>query len=57
MKTRVMVGVVAIPLIFILILFAPVWMFGLVIGAISAVGAWELLKCVSKELPRRCTGK
>jgi phosphatidate cytidylyltransferase len=53
MKTRVMVGVVAVPLIFLIILFAPVWMFGLVIGVISAIGAWELLNCVNKNLPKR----
>lgn len=53
MKTRVMVGVIAVPLIFILILFAPVWMFGLVLGAIAAIAAWELLNCVCKDIPKR----
>lgn len=53
MKTRVMVGVVAVPLIFILILFAPVWMFGFVLGLISAIAAWEMLNCVCKDIPKR----
>lgn len=53
MKTRVMVGVIAIPLIFILILFCPVWMFGFVIGGIAAIGAWELLRCVNNHIPKR----
>lgn len=53
MKTRVLVGVIAIPLLFILILFAPVWMFGAVMAAIAAISAWELLKCVSPNLPKR----
>lgn len=53
MKTRVLVGVVAIPLIFILILFAPVWMFGFVMGAIAAIAAWELLNCVCPGLSKR----
>ena len=53
MKTRVIVGVIGIPLIFILILFAPVWMFGLVIGLIAAIGSWELLNCICKDLPKR----
>lgn len=53
MKTRVMVGVIAIPLIFLLILCAPVWMFGVVLGAIAAIAAWEFLNCVCKEIPKR----
>ena len=46
MKTRRLVGVIAIPLIFILILFAPIWMFGMALGVVAAIAAWELLKCV-----------
>lgn len=53
MKTRILVGVIAIPLIFLLILFAPIWMFGLALGLIAAFAAWELLKCVCAELPKR----
>ena len=53
MKTRVIVGVIGVPLLFILILFAPIWMFGAVMGAISAIAAWELLKCVSADMPKR----
>ena len=53
MKTRVMVGVVGVPLIFILILFAPIWAFGVVLGAIAAIAAWELLNCVFHEIPKR----
>lgn len=53
MKTRIMVGVVAVPLIFILILFAPIWAFGIVLGAIAACAAWELLGCVCPEMPKR----
>lgn len=53
MKTRVMVGVIAVPLIFILILFAPIWMFGLALGVVAAIAAWELLNCVCPGLPKR----
>ena len=53
MKTRVLVGVIAIPLIFILILFAPIWMFGFAMGAIAAIAAWELLNCVCPTLNKR----
>ena len=53
MKTRILVGVIAIPLIFLLILFAPIWMFGAALGAVAAIAAWELLKCVSPAMPLR----
>ena len=53
MKTRILVGVIAIPLIFLLILFAPIWMFGVALGAVAAIAAWELLKCVSPTMPLR----
>ncbi len=53
MKTRVLVGVVFVPLIFILILFAPLWLFSLIWGVVTAMGAWELLKCVKPDLPKR----
>lgn len=53
MKTRVIVGVVAVPIILLIIFFAPVWVFGLAIGAVAAIGAWELLNCVDKTIPKR----
>lgn len=53
MKTRVMVGVIGIPVLVLLILFAPMWLFGLIVGAIAAIAAWELLKCLNPELPKR----
>ena len=53
MKTRIIVGVIGVPLLFILILFAPIWMFGAVLGAIAAIAAWELLKCVCADMPMR----
>lgn len=56
MKTRVLVGVVAIPIIVLIIFFAPVWVFGAVLGAVAAIGAWELLRCVMPDLPKRMVG-
>ena len=53
MKTRVLVGVIAIPLIILVVLFAPVWVFGILVSAIAAIGAWELLHCVKPDLPKR----
>jgi len=53
LKTRVIVGAVAIPIIVLMILFAPVWVFGIVLGIVAAIGAWELLRCVQPDLPIR----
>ena len=53
MKTRTIVGVTAIPLFILLVFFAPLWAFALLVGVISAGSAWELLRCVDKELPLR----
>lgn len=53
MKTRILVGVIAIPLIFILVLFAPIWMFGAALGIVAAIAAWELLNCVCPSVPKR----
>lgn len=53
MKTRVMVGVVGIPVIILIILFAPMGLLGLVLGAVAAVAAWELMRCFDPDVPRR----
>ena len=53
MKTRVLVGVVGIPAIILVILFAPMWLFGILIGAVAAVAAWELLRCVAPDMIQR----
>mgnify|MGYP000074285418 FL=1 len=53
MKTRVIVGAVAIPLIVLVIFFAPLWVLGGLLGAVAAIGAWELLRCVQPDLPIR----
>lgn len=56
MKTRIIVGVIGIPLLVLLILFAPIWAFGLAVGAVSAIAAWEFLRCVNPDLPKRMVG-
>jgi len=53
MKTRVLVGIVAIPVIILIILFAPIWLLGLLIGAVAAIAAWEFMRCVDPDTPRR----
>ncbi len=53
MKTRTIVGLTAIPLFILLIFFAPLWAFSILVGLISAGSAWELLRCVDASLPLR----
>ena len=53
MKTRTIVGITAIPLFILLVFFAPLWGFSILVGLISAGSAWELLRCVSKDIPLR----
>jgi phosphatidate cytidylyltransferase len=53
MKTRVLVAVVAIPILMVVIFFAPVWAMGVVVGVISACCAWEFLRCTEMDIKRR----
>jgi len=53
MKTRILVAVIAIPILVLVIFFAPLWVYGAVVGVISALSAWELLRSVEERTPRR----
>ncbi|MEA4894264.1 MAG: phosphatidate cytidylyltransferase [Oscillospiraceae bacterium] len=53
MKTRTIVGLTAIPLFILLIFFAPLWAFSILVGLISLGSAWEILRCVDSSLPLR----
>ena len=53
MKTRIIVAVVGVPLLLVVLLLAPVWMLGIVVGAIAACSAWELLRCAKPDLHPR----
>ena len=53
MKARIIVAVIGIPLLFVVIFFAPLWTFGILVGAISALSVWEFLRCTEKDLPLR----
>lgn len=53
MKTRTIVGVTAIPLFILLVFFAPLWAFSILVGLISAGAAWELLRCIDANMPLR----
>ena len=50
MKTRTIVGVTAIPLFLLLILFAPLWGYAIVVGLICAGCSWEFLRCVDPNM-------
>ena len=49
MLTRVIVAVIAIPLILLAVFFAPLWVLGILMGAISAAAAWEFLRCAWRD--------
>lgn len=53
MKTRTIVGIIAIPLFILLVFFAPLWTFSILVGLISAGAAWELLRCIDANMPLR----
>lgn len=53
MKIRIIVAVIAIPLLLLLIFFAPLWAFSILVGLISAGAAYELLRCADKDMPLR----
>ncbi len=53
MKTRVIVALTAIPLFILLIFFAPLWAYSLLVGVISAGAAWEILRCVDPAMSMR----
>ena len=46
MLTRIIVAVICLPLFLAVIFFAPVWVYGIVVGVIAGVSAWELLRAV-----------
>jgi len=53
MITRIVVAVIAIPLLILLIFLAPLWAFSILVGMISAGAAWELLRCTDINSPVR----
>ena len=55
MKSRLLVAAIGIPLILWVILWAPVAVLRLTLALLSAIGAYELMKCV-KAQPNWCAG-
>ena len=53
MKTRIIVGVVCIPVLAVIVFFLPAWVLGVLMGAIAAIAAWEFFRCVKPGAPQR----
>ena len=53
MKKRILTAAVGIPVLLGVIFFAPVWGFGILLGAFCAGGAYELIHCAVKDTPKR----
>ena len=53
MLSRVIVAVIAIPIMFLIIFFAPLWLLGVMVGVIAGCSTWELLRCVEADSPLR----
>ena len=53
MKSRLLVSAVGVPLLLLVILWAPVWVLAVMIAALAVIGVDELLKCLGagKEKP------
>ena len=53
MKTRIIVSVIAIPLLILLVFLAPLWAFAILIALISAGAAWEFVRCTDPDSATR----
>ena len=46
MRSRVLVSVVGVPLILLIIFWAPAWVLAAALALLSAIAAFELTRCV-----------
>ena len=46
MKSRIFVAVVGVPVILLVILWAPVWVLAAALAVLAAIAGWELMQCV-----------
>ena len=53
MKARIIVAVIAIPILFLAIIFLPVWVLGIIAGGAAACCAWEFLRCTEEKASPR----
>lgn len=49
MKSRLLVAAVGVPLILLVILWAPVMVLELALALLAGIGAWELMKCIGAD--------
>ena len=49
MRSRLLVAAVGVPVILVVILWAPVWVLALFLAALAGIAAWELTKCVGAK--------
>ena len=47
MKSRILVSVVGVPLILAVVLWAPIGIMAGFLAGLSAIAAWELMRCVA----------
>ncbi|NLC72213.1 MAG: phosphatidate cytidylyltransferase [Ruminococcaceae bacterium] len=53
MKTRIIVAAIGLPLIIAVVLLAPAFVLGIMFAIISALCAWEFMKAISPDTPKR----
>lgn len=53
MKTRLIVAAIGIPVIVLLIFFAPIWLVGVGVGIMAACCAYEFLRCTAMDIEPR----
>lgn len=53
MKTRILTAIVGLPVLIYVLLWAPLWLFGVVMGIVCAIAAYELLHMALGKTPRR----
>ena len=53
MKTRIITALVGLPVLIYVLLWAPLWLFGVVMGVICAIAAYEMLHMSLGKTPRR----
>lgn len=53
MKTRILVAAIALPILVVVVFFAPLWLAAALLGVVSAGCSWELLRCTDLEAPLR----
>ena len=53
MKTRILTAMAGIPLLIYVLLFSPLWAFGVAMGAVCAIAAYEMMHMAIGKAPKR----